>query len=768
MQKIVALLLFVSLFTQAVKAQRYIIRFRDKATTSYSLSHPSPYLSLRAIERRQRFSIPVDSTDLPVPASYLDSLRSVPGVILLNTSRWLNQVSVQITNATALDKINSFPFVFASSRIAKRTRTDGLKPGNKFGEADETAPAGNSFRTATDFYTYGNAQNQIQMHNGAFLHNIGLRGENIIIGMLDAGYQNYTTVSAFDSVRKNGQILGTWDFVSRNATVSDDHQHGTQCFSTIAANVPGRFVGSAPKAAFYLFRTEESATEYAIEEHNWVCGAERLDSAGGDLISSSLGYAQFDDASLNHTYADLNGNTTIAAIGADLAAKKGILVINSAGNEGNKAWKYLLTPADADSILVVGSVTSARQVSPFSSFGPAADGQVKPDVASMGSGTTIQSANGTIGTGNGTSYAAPNLAGLVACLMQGFPEYNNMQIIQAIRSSGSNATAPDDRTGYGIPDMKKALLYLLQDFSTARATTTNCRATINWTSKDIATMKYEIERKATGEQAFKKIGERGSAASSFSTSSYQFTDTLYGLPEGTVTYRIRQIIDTAAASVTGDYIDTVTVEAGALCVLNDLNRMLQSLQETATSNVVLANCTATLNWSSNDIAAMSYQIERKTPMDNDYQKIGQQGGTGSVFAPHSYQFIDHLKGLPAGNVSYRILQIADTSGANFTAAYIDTANAELIPSCSLTEAISLIPNPAPGQFVLQTTIEQPIPELLIRITTMQGSVLAEIKKTKPAGVVNFEIPVSAFSPGLYLVSVYDKNELLATKKLIKL
>ena len=184
-------------------------------------------------------------------------------------------------------------------------------------------------RVTADVYDYGLSAAQVAIHNGQFLHNIGLRGQNMIIGMLDAGYQNYLTVKAFDSVRANGQILGTYDFVAGEVSVNEDNAHGMQCLSTIAANIPGQFVGTAPKASFYLFRTEESATEYPIEEHNWVCGAERVDSAGGDVISSSLGYYDFqgvfNSPLYNHVYADMNGNKTIPAIGADLAAKKGIL-----------------------------------------------------------------------------------------------------------------------------------------------------------------------------------------------------------------------------------------------------------------------------------------------------------------------------------------------------------------------------------------------------------------------------------------------------------
>lgn len=761
-----SLLLIVLLRTEA---QRYIVRFKDKSFSAYALSNPSGFLSARAIERRQRFSVALDSTDLPVTTRYLDSLQAIPGVTVLNASKWLNQVSIQVSDPVALTKINSFPFVISSNRIASRTRaeasiTDKFKETRTAEPLTETA----SQKTAADVYNYGNSSAQVRIHNGEFLHNIGLRGQDMIIGMLDAGYRNYTSLTAFDSARTNGQILGTWDFVSKNNIVADDDQHGTQCFSTIAASIPGTFIGTAPKANFYLFRTEDVSSEYPVEEHNWVCGAERIDSAGGDLISSSLGYFQFSEAAFNYTYADMNGNRTMAAVGADLAAKKGLLVINSIGNEGNKAWRYLMTPADGDSVLAVGAVNAAGQVGGFSSYGPSADGRVKPDVASIGVGTIVQNANGVITGGNGTSFSCPNMAGLITCLMQGFPEYNNMKIIAAVRKAGSIASSPNDRIGYGIPDMKKAVMGLLKDFAFSAATTSDCIASFSWTSKDVSAMKYEIERKGPGETSFKKIAERHGTGNIFSTHTYQLKDTLYGFAEGEVMYRIKQYIDTAAATVMADYMDTATITTGALCALNDLGVLLQSLKQTAASTVSFANCKTMLSWTSKDIAAMKYEIERKLPSETSFKKIAERNGTGTVFAPHSYQLSDSLAGVSAGTIQYRIRQIVDTSGLNFKGDHIDTASTEISPSCALTETFTILPNPANNQFILQTNTAAPIPNMMIRIVSASGQTIMMLKKTKPAGIMNFEISIPHFSRGKYFVSVYNNQQLLATKDLIKL
>jgi serine protease AprX len=552
---------------------RWVVHFRNKTGTPFTILNPATYLSQHAIDRRIRYGIAIDSTDLPITPRYIDSVRLAGTVTILNASKWLNQVSIQTSDSLALVKINSFPFVQSVSAIAARSANGSGTGNNKLQEDfTEINSSQRTSRIAADFFNYGNSFAQINIHNGQFLHNIGLRGQNMIIGILDAGFFNYTGLKSFDSVNANGQVLGTWDFVNREASVVEDNSHGMECFSIIAANIPGSFVGSAPKSNFHLFRTEDAATEYPIEEHNWACGAERLDSAGGDIISSSLGYNTFDDPSFNHTYADMNGNTTTAAIAADLAAKKGILVFNAAGNEGGSSWHYIVTPADGDSVVAVGAVTAAGDVAGFSSFGPSSDGQVKPDVASMGQGTTIQLTNNAIGSGNGTSFACPNMAGLAACLWQGFPEFSNMKIVNALKQSGNQSSTPDDRIGYGIPNLKLAFVELLKEFSTANASINNCRTTINWTSKDVSSMKYEIERKAPGETNYTKIGEKIPLAGNIlSNHNYQYLDTLTNIQAGTISYRIRQVVDTANASFTAAYIDSVDIVLGSSCITTGID-----------------------------------------------------------------------------------------------------------------------------------------------------------------------------------------------------
>lgn len=565
-------LVFVAIESDA-QFTRYVVRFKNKGGSPYSLSNPSVYLSQRAIERRTRYGIAIDSSDLPVTPSYISQISAIPNVTLLNVSKWLNAVTVQTSSSAATTAINALPFVQSVTGVAARTSGRSSEGRNKF-ELEEIfspyLPAGRTEQLTADYFNYGTGSyNEIHLHNGEFLHNIGLRGQGMQIGMLDNGFNNYTTLRAFDSVNANGQVLGSWDFVAREANVANDGSHGMSCMSAIAANIPGQFIGTAPKAGFWLYQTEDNASEYPIEEFNWACGVERADSSGADAISSSLGYGYgFDGGIPDYPYSTLDGNTTMAAIAGDMAAKKGILVFVAAGNAGNIGWRNIITPADGDSVLAVGAVSTSGVVGSFSSYGPSGDGQVKPDIASVGVAAMVQSTSNTVITGNGTSYACPKMAGLGTCLWQGFPEYNNMKIVRVLQQSGNKATNPDDRVGYGIPDVKKAFGSLLAEFATSTSTVNGCRVTINWSSKDVGAMKYEIERKAPGETSFSKIAEvNPQAGAILANRSYQYNNDLVSGSAGLYSYRVRQIIDTASSSFTAVYIDTTTINISTGCIV---------------------------------------------------------------------------------------------------------------------------------------------------------------------------------------------------------
>lgn len=433
---------------------RHIIELTDKKGTIHALSNPQTFLSSEAIARRKQFNITIDSTDLPVSKAYLDSIAKAGKVEILNSSKWLNQVLIKTTDQAALNKISQFPFVKKTSPIANRPSTINEE---KFIETvTETNASQTIASTKATTLNYGNSSKQVNIHEGEFLHNKGFQGKGIKIAVLDAGFFKYQNIAAFDSLKINGQLKMTWDFVDNNPSVNEDDAHGMQCLSVLAANLPGTFVGTAPAASYYLFRTEDVATEFPVEEQNWLAAAERADSIGVQMISSSLGYNTFDDARFNYTYADLNGKKTMITRGATMATNKGMIVMNSAGNSGNSSWKYLLAPSDAVDVLAVGAVNNLKQVAPFSSFGPSSDNRVKPDIASVGWNTFLISINGTVAQANGTSFSNPNIAGLIACLWQAFPEFSNKEIIETVRKSSDRYNNPDARTGYGIPNMRLA------------------------------------------------------------------------------------------------------------------------------------------------------------------------------------------------------------------------------------------------------------------------------------------------------------------------
>ncbi|MEO5891052.1 MAG: S8/S53 family peptidase [Ferruginibacter sp.] len=562
------LLFFIFLFAgqSDIFAQysRYIIRLKDKTNNPFSVTAPSQFLTQRAVQRRARYNIPVDQTDLPVNPAYLDSIRLAGDVTILNVSKWLNQVCILTTDAVALSKINTYTFVLASSPVAPRLQTVPIT-------VDQEPDARNNLRPVistrpqnpTDVYDYGLAYPQINLHNTEFLHNHGFRGENMQVALMDAGFFHYKTLPTFDSMRINNQVLATWDFVANEESVNEDNAHGMDCLSTIAANLPGSFIGVAPKCSFYLFRTEDISGEYPIEEQNFAAAAEKADSLGADLISVSLGYNLFDNSSFNYTYADMDGNTTIIAKAADLAAKKGMLIVAAAGNTGNSNWKYITTPADADSILAVGAVNSNRQVAGGSAYGPSSDGQIKPDVAAVGLNAVIaDQSNGGPTYGNGTSYACPIMAGTITCLWQAFPEVNNMSIIDAIRKSGDRANTPDDRTGYGIPDAKKAFVLLIKKLFTQQiGIADTCKTNISFTVKAGANMNVVVERKLPADINYTPI-KTIDFTGAFTSGNFTYTDDLSSLSAGiNIQYRLKMTI----ASDTSFYLDSTVVDYSRSC-----------------------------------------------------------------------------------------------------------------------------------------------------------------------------------------------------------
>lgn len=494
------------------QSSRHIIRFTDKRATAFSLSRPSDFLSPRALERRMRQGISIDSSDLPVCKAYIDSIAAIPDVRVMHASRWLNQLLVVTTNAASLKRISEFPFVRTSRPVARRASPISVEAENSPEKVVDLSEVSRSAQNSSSslFYNYGLTKPQIDIHNGTFLHDNGFRGKGMVVAMLDAGYRGYLSNPALDSLRTRNAVLGAWDFVVNEPSVNEDDAHGLYCLSIMASNMPGSLVGTSPEAAYLLYRTEDAGSEYPVEEHNWAVGAERADSLGADLITSSLGYSGFDDPSYDYRYADMNGRTAMVTRAADMAAAKGMIVTNSAGNDGASAWKFITAPADGDSVLAVGATNASRQVAAFSSYGPSADGRVKPDVASVGSGTILANTLGRPASGSGTSFSNPNIAGLIVCLWQAFPEFKNTEIIDAVRRSGDRRENPDDRTGYGIPDMRTAYAWLERQRAVKEASralgSSRCKA---WPSPFTGSFKMALRPPADGDVGVELLDLKG-------------------------------------------------------------------------------------------------------------------------------------------------------------------------------------------------------------------------------------------------------------------
>jgi hypothetical protein len=439
-----------------VSPNHYLINLTDKNNSPYSLDKPEAFLSKRAILRRQKYHIPYSENDLPVNPTYIDSIKAL-GLQVVNISKWFNSLTIYSKDTLLIDSLDKISFI-KSVGLNKKMKT--IRTSEEIKPATEIKAKEHTKIDSTDYYFYGDAFRQIEMLQGNLLHKEGYRGENMFIAVLDAGFYKVDELPAFDSIRANNQIIGVYDFVDKDTIVYDASSHGMQVLSTMAANMPGLMVGTAPKASYLLLRTEQTASEYIIEEHNWVAAAEYADSLGVDMITTSLGYNNFDDNSQSHTYKDMDGNTAMITIAADLAASKGILVVSSAGNEGFSAWKYIAAPADADSILSIGAVTPEEDIAFFSSLGPTYDRRIKPDVCAMGMPATVSGSNGSISASNGTSFSGPIMAGMVACLWQAHPELNNMQIINAVKRSANRYSQPDTIYGYGIPNFYAAHIYL--------------------------------------------------------------------------------------------------------------------------------------------------------------------------------------------------------------------------------------------------------------------------------------------------------------------
>ncbi len=444
-----------SLLANALQAQvapptRYSLHcvyFNDKACGSYSPLRPQEFLSARALERRQLQGIAIDQQDLPICEQYCQQLTQL-GAALKGRSKWLNAVAVHTTDAQLLTQLAALPFVKKVAPLGFHRKVGAGKKYTKRPPLDSSQHRNNY---------YGLAGPQIKQHKGHYLHELGFRGKDVHLAVVDGGFSNAYRMAVFDSVYWQGRVLGHRDFVEGDTFVYESSAHGNSVWSVMAANRPYLMVGTAPDASYYLFKAEDVRGEYPAEEFYWLLAAEYADSVGVDLINSSMGYHSFRNPTFSYQKKDLDGQTTLISRAAAWATAKGLLVVNAAGNEGHKAWQTLAAPADVDAVLTVAASSPDNRRASFSAVGPTADHRLKPDVAALGTATAYASmVRYEVGLGEGTSYACPIITGLTAALKQAYPTVNNAQLRQAIRNSGHQAAQPDTLLGYGLPNFWQA------------------------------------------------------------------------------------------------------------------------------------------------------------------------------------------------------------------------------------------------------------------------------------------------------------------------
>ncbi|HEV8514154.1 MAG TPA: S8 family serine peptidase [Cyclobacteriaceae bacterium] len=438
----------LSLFCQ----NRYFVSFKDKANTPYSISNPLQFLSQKSLDRRTKENFTISIEDLPVDPAYVAQVKAT-GASVFFTSRWFNGVLIQADKPTSI-LVSNLPFASKVELVAPGTKLLGGRKStiNKF-ERTNAASA---------------LQNQLQLEMIGLdkMQLAGYNGEGIDVAVFDAGFIGVNTLTAFQSIYQEGRMKSVFNFVNNTTDVYSAYDHGTEVLSIMAGNISNTYLGGAYKANFFLYQTEDAFSEYRIEEYNWLFAAERADSAGVDVINSSLGYNTFDDSSMDYTYKDLDGKTSIVSRAAHKAFERGIAVVNSAGNEGGNSWKYIDVPADTEGIIACGAVNNSKRRSAFSSIGPSSDDRVKPDVSALGEDAVVIMASGKVGSASGTSFSSPLVASMVAGLRQALPQASAKEIYQRVINSASQASHPDNMLGYGIPNfsLAKDFLNFSQEF----------------------------------------------------------------------------------------------------------------------------------------------------------------------------------------------------------------------------------------------------------------------------------------------------------------
>jgi len=413
----------------------YLVYFKPKDLIPSRLA-----ISEGAKKRRLKFEIPIDKNDYSIEPERLRKIEQLAPIQL--SSRWLNAVLVKC-DTLEIEKIKELDFVDRIEMLS----VDGLK----------WKVSSHKLEMNYTKDQYGAAYSQIDMHGGQYLHNAGFEGQGIKIAVFDAGFEGVDRISSFSHLFSEDKIHPIKNIVENTNNLFTSDGHGTAVLGCMASFIQDTIVASAPKADYYLFITEDPRSETRLEEVNWVIAAEMADSIGVDIINSSLGYHQFDDPNQNYTRDDMNGNTTIVSKAAAIAVSKGILVVNSAGNHGNKDWNIITAPADVEGVISVGALDINGNLADFSSRGYFKSNFIKPNIVGVGKGTTLYYDLGTYHYGSGTSFSSPLLAGLIACFWQKNSTLKPQEVRTIIYSLSTNYVSPNRDIGFGVPRFDKSV-----------------------------------------------------------------------------------------------------------------------------------------------------------------------------------------------------------------------------------------------------------------------------------------------------------------------
>ena len=430
----------------------FFLQFANKAGSDVVCLSPT------AQAMRAERGIEIDSLDYAVSPVYLDSVNHL-GAKVLHTSRWMNGATVEASNEV-IREIEKCAFV----DTVYLTRVDKDALGIPSVSLRKREAKDERLEMTSE------EMGQLEQLNLLPLHQAGYKGKGIRIGVADGGFYN---ADSLESLPRE-QWIGYADFTDdKNDIFGSTGNHGALCLTAIVGK-SADYQGAATEAEYFLFCTEEHSTESPKEIDNWVAAIEMADSLGLHIVSTSLGYTTFDYEEMNFAYTDMDGKTSRGAQAAAIATRKGMLLVVAMGNDGNKAWHYLSTPADADSILSVGAVDVAGEIAGFSSYGPSADGRVKPEVCAVGAGTAlIDPADNEVMKGNGTSFACPLIAGMAASLWSAVPKASNMEIREQIIRSADRYTTPHEQYGYGVPNAWEAYnAFMSADMQSIRVTST--------------------------------------------------------------------------------------------------------------------------------------------------------------------------------------------------------------------------------------------------------------------------------------------------------